>query len=65
MYSLLPALFLFILCIFIFCREIKLDQKRFIKEHHLSNEHVLKEVEIFLKQEKLKGSIAIKNNNDG
>ena len=50
MISLLPTALLFTLNVFLFFREIKLDQKRFLEEHRLADEHVLREVEKFLKE---------------
>lgn len=50
MYSILPAIFLFVLCVFLFFREIKLDHKRFVEAEQLANEHILREVERFLKK---------------
>jgi nitrogen fixation-related uncharacterized protein len=53
MYLLLPAILLFVLCIFLFFWEIKLDHKRFLEEHRLADEHILREVERFKKQMEL------------
>jgi len=50
MNAILPSVLLFILFVFLFIREIRLDRKRFIENHRLSNEHVLREVERFLKK---------------
>lgn len=43
-------IFLFILFVFLFFREIKLDHKRSLKNDRLADEHILKEVERFKKQ---------------
>lgn len=49
MIVLLPAGFVFVFLVFLFFREIKLDRKRFLEEHRLADEHILREVERFLK----------------
>lgn len=54
MISLLPAALLFALNVFLFFREIKLDQKRFLEEHRLADEHILREVERFLKEKSVR-----------
>lgn len=41
---------LFILFVFLFFREVRLDHKRFRETKRLANEHVLREVERFLKE---------------
>ena len=51
MNSILPSIFLFVLCVFLFLREIKLDHKRFLEQHRLADEHILREVERFLKEQ--------------
>ncbi len=52
MYLILPAIFLFVLCVFLFFREIKLDHKRFVEAERLADEHILREVEKFLRANK-------------
>ena len=52
MIALLPSILLFVLAIFLFFREIKLERKRFAENHRLSNEHILREVERFLKEQR-------------
>lgn len=51
MYLILPAIFLFVLCVFLFFREIKLDHERFLEADRLADEHILREVERFLKEQ--------------
>ncbi len=50
MIALFPSVLLFFLLVFLFFREIKLDHKRFLEEHRLADEHILREVERFLKE---------------
>ncbi|MFA6273958.1 MAG: hypothetical protein WC662_02250 [Candidatus Paceibacterota bacterium] len=51
MIEILPAVILFVLSISLFFREIKLDSKRFLEEERLADEHILREVERFLKEQ--------------
>lgn len=48
--ALIPATLLFIFCILSFFREAKLERQRFLKNDRLADEHVLREVERFLKE---------------
>lgn len=41
---------LFILFVYLFFREVKLDHKRFLEADRLADEHILREVEEFLKE---------------
>ncbi|MGC4041911.1 MAG: hypothetical protein QM710_14300 [Flavobacterium sp.] len=54
MIALLPAIILFALNVFLFVREIKLDQKKQLENKRLANEHVLREVERFLALQAMK-----------
>ena len=56
MYLILPTIFLFALCVFLFFREIKLDRERFLEAERLADEHILREVERFLKEQHCCGS---------
>lgn len=47
---LLPTILLFGIFVFLFYREIRLDCKRFLEADRLADEHILKEVERFLKE---------------
>jgi choline-glycine betaine transporter len=47
--AILPIVFLLFFFVFLFVREIEQDKKRFRETKRLANEHVLKEVERFLK----------------
>jgi hypothetical protein len=54
MIALLPSVFLLAFFVFLFVRETKLDRKRFLEADRLADEHVLREVERFLKEQPLK-----------
>ena len=56
MLQLLPTIFLFILFVFLFFREVKLDHKKFLEADRLGDEHVLKEIEKFIEEQQLKTS---------
>ena len=49
MINLFPTVLLLALNIFLFVREIKLDDKKNLEKKRLANDHVLKEIERFLK----------------
>lgn len=53
MIALLPSILLFKVLFFLFCREVRLDKKRFRETKRLANENVLREVERFLKEKAL------------
>ena len=46
--AILPFVFLLFFIVFLFVREIEQDKKRFRETKRLANEHVLREVELFL-----------------
>ena len=50
MIQLLPGLALLIYCIYGFFREIRLEHKRYLEEDRLGDEHIMLEIEKFLKQ---------------
>ena len=50
MISILPSLLLFVLCIMLFIREIKIERERFLENERLADEHILREIERFLKE---------------
>lgn len=52
MIVLLPIVLVFVVFVFLFFREIKLDRKRFLEEHRLADKHILREVERFLQEVK-------------
>ena len=52
MIVLLPSILLFGLFVFLFFREIRLDYQRFLKADRLADEHILREVEKFVKEMK-------------
>lgn len=45
-------LFLYFLFVFLFVREIRLDHKRHLEAERMADEHILREVERFLKKMK-------------
>lgn len=49
MVTIFPAVFLYALFVFLFCRETQKDYKRSLEQNRLGDEHVLREVERFLK----------------
>jgi len=51
MIYLLPIFILFVLFVFLFFREIELDKKRLLAKKRLDNEHVLREVQRFVKEQ--------------
>ncbi|WP_284653173.1 hypothetical protein [Flavobacterium terrisoli] len=51
MYSILPSVSLMAVFIFLFFREVKLDHKRYLEAERLADEHILREVERFLKEQ--------------
>jgi hypothetical protein len=50
MMSIFFEIFLFILFVFLFFREVRLEHKRFLEADRLADEHILREVERFLKK---------------
>jgi len=50
MIVLLPAILILVLFVFLFFREVKLDHKRFLEADRLGDEHILREVEKYLKE---------------
>lgn len=50
MYSILPSVLLMAVFIFLFFREVTLDHKRDLEVERLADEHILREVERFLKE---------------
>jgi len=52
LYNLIPLLTLFVASVFLFFRADKLDWKQFKKQQFLDNQHILREVEKFLNQQK-------------
>lgn len=50
MVAVIPALGLYVLLICLFCREIKKDFKYYLEQERLADEHVLREIERFLKE---------------
>ena len=51
MISIFFEISLFILFIFLFFREVRLDHQRFLEADRLADEHILKEVEKFLNEQ--------------
>ena len=50
MIVLCPAIFVFVLTVFLFWREIRIDNKRYLEDDRLGDKHILREVERFLKE---------------
>ena len=50
MIALIPTALLFIICVFLFNRETRLERERFLEEHRLADEHILREVERFKRE---------------
>jgi hypothetical protein len=57
MIVLLPAILLLGVFVFLFFREIKLEHKRFLEADRLADEHILREVEKFVKEMKQKSDL--------
>lgn len=51
MIVLLPTVLVFGIFVFLFFREIKHYRQRFLEEHQLADEHILREVERFVKEQ--------------
>lgn len=60
MIKLLPGIALFIFCIYSFFREVRLDHIRYLEQDRLGDEHIMREIEKFLKEQNAKQSQAIK-----
>lgn len=60
MITLLPNLFFLGLFVFLFFREIRLDHQRFLEQKRAANEHVLREVEKFLKEQESKSKMDVR-----
>jgi len=50
LFQLLPGVMLFVFCVYSFIREVKLDYLRYLERDRLGDEHILKEIERFLKE---------------
>lgn len=50
MIKLLPAAALFIYCIYAFFKECRLEHERFLEQDRLGDEHIMREIEKFLKE---------------
>ena len=57
MIAIFPAIIFLVLNVYLFFREIKLDHKRFLEEHRFADEHILREVERFIKEQESKAKI--------
>lgn len=57
MNAILPSVVLFVLFILLFFREIRLERKRFLEADRLGDEHILREVERFVKEMNDKNSL--------
>lgn len=50
MKPILFEIFFFMLFVYLFFREVRLDHKRFLEADRLGDEHILREVEKFVKE---------------
>lgn len=50
MLQLLPAIGLFIYCIYGFFKECRLERERFLEQDRLGDEHIMREIEKFLRE---------------
>lgn len=50
MIQLLPAAALLIYCVYSFFRECRLEHERFLEQDRLGDEHIMREIEKFLKE---------------
>ncbi|MFN3753706.1 hypothetical protein [Flavobacterium sp.] len=51
MIGILPSVLLFVLCFVLFIREIKIEHEQFFKNERLADDHILREVERFVKEQ--------------
>lgn len=51
--AIISIVILFIIPVAAFCREVRLDQKKFAKKRQSDNEHILKEVARFLREREI------------
>lgn len=54
MYAMLLLVFLLMLFVFLFCREVRLDYQRFMEADRLGDEHILREIDKYLKEQEIK-----------
>ena len=57
MMSIFFEISLFILFVYLFFREVRLDRKRFLEADRLADQHILREVEKFVKEMKQKSDL--------
>lgn len=50
MIAILVCILLLLVFVFLFCREVKLDHQRYLEADRLGDEHILREIEKFLKE---------------
>ncbi|NMH24245.1 hypothetical protein [Flavobacterium solisilvae] len=53
MNQILFSIALYLVFIFLFFREMKLDHKRYLEADRLGDEHILREIDLFLKEKML------------
>jgi hypothetical protein len=58
MLKLIPAIAVFVYCIYSFCREVRLDRLRYLEQDRLGDEHILREIEKFMKQKSVQESVS-------
>ena len=54
MYAILLLVFLLMFFVFLFFREVRLDHQRFLEADRLGDEHILREIDTFLKEHEIK-----------
>lgn len=52
MLQLLPGCVLFVFCIYSFCREVKLDRVRYLERDRLGDEHILREIDKYMREQR-------------
>jgi hypothetical protein len=52
MLELIPGVVLFVFCVYSFVREVKLDRERYLEQDRLGDEHIMREIEKFLREKR-------------
>jgi hypothetical protein len=58
MLELIPGLVLFVFCVYSFFREVRLDHKRRLEQDRLGDEHIMREIDRFLREKKASQELA-------
>lgn len=64
MWQLVPGIFLFVYCVFSFCREVRRDRRLTLERDRLGDEHMFREIEKFLKGKKMQKQVKFKREVD-